>query len=249
MNTTIKELPLDEASLSAEELSMPALIRELSLQKRPNWLLRKLMNALESKRQAKGLGWSRVWNKKDLNVFRTHKMDVGNDADFVSLIRDTIEPLLSGASLEYRAFAAELMSDPNAMMFVFHHNRDELGMQYEGLTLSIGRKVIGDRSKRDRLDLIIEDRRVDGRVDGLADCVRLYVCPWSQFENGQERFKACLERQSDGIPEALQELYQESVRYYHKWKGEEERQWSHWSASCIDYFGPRTFIPVGTSFS
>ena len=47
-------LELDKQSVDVKELSIAALTRELSLQKRPNWLLIKMMNMLESKRAAKG---------------------------------------------------------------------------------------------------------------------------------------------------------------------------------------------------
>ena len=60
MNTTtaIRDIPLelDDGSIDLGELSMAALKREISLQKRPNALLIKMMNALEKKRQAKGYG-------------------------------------------------------------------------------------------------------------------------------------------------------------------------------------------------
>lgn len=48
-------LKLDDNSIDPQELSMPVLAREIVLQRRPNWLLVKMMNALEEKRQRKGL--------------------------------------------------------------------------------------------------------------------------------------------------------------------------------------------------
>ncbi|MGK0238069.1 MAG: hypothetical protein ACI92G_001533 [Candidatus Pelagisphaera sp.] len=249
MTTTTTKLPLDKASIPTEELSVPALMRELNLQKRPNWILSKLMNSLEGKRQAKGMGWSRAWNKKDLNVFRTHKMDSANDAKCVEDVADIIHDLLESASDSYRSFASSLLLDPKLMIFVFHHNRDSKGNQYEGLTISLGRKVAEDPSKRDRIDLIMEDRRVDGRVDGMLDQVRLYVCPWSEYQNEKGHSLTESSHSEGTISDSTQDLYESSVRSYHKWKSEEERQWSHWSANFIDYFGARSFIPVGTSFS
>lgn len=243
------ELPLDGSSISSDELSEPAMMRELNLQKRPSWILRKLMNSLEGKRQAKGMGWSRVWNKKDLNVFRTHVMNASTDAEHLEEMKSLILDLLGSAPDSYRSFAESLLADSKLMIFVFHHNRDSDGEQYEGLTLSLGRKVEGDPSKRDRIDLVLEDRRVDGRVDGLVDQVRLYVCPWSEYSNEKQHFLADLSRDDAEFPIAAQSLYEHSVRCYHQWKGEEDRQWSHWSANYIDYFGARSFIPVGTSFS
>ncbi len=243
-------LPLDEQSLNPDELSLSTLMRELSLQQRPSWLLRMLMNALESKRQSRGMGWSRPWNKTGLNVFRTHLQNPTLDAAYLALLEPVLKQLLASVSDAYAAFARELLADPKRMSFTFYHNRQEGDRQYEGLTLSIGRKVEADPSKRDRLDLILEDLRVDGRVDGKVDRLRLYICPWIGF--APPSFKHHL-TDFDGIPAHLetntQELYHEAVRFYHQWKNEPARQWSHWSANYIDYFGPRSFIPIGTSFN
>lgn len=247
MNTAT--LPLDAESLRVEELSVPALMRELNLQQRPNWLLRKLMNALEQKRQGKGLGWSRAWNKYGLNVFRTHLQNQNRDPDYFAPIAPLLARLVALAPPAYQAFATELLADPGLMVFTFYHNHDSADGQYEGLTLSFGRKVPGDPTKRDRMDLILEDRRINGRVDGQIDRVRLYVCPWSEYQNDKNHFvveENGLEADPSG---PAQVLYQNCVRHYHAWKGDEARQWSHWSARYIDYFGPRTFIPVGSSFS
>ena len=249
MNATTATLSLDSESISPDELSLSALMRELNLQKRPSWILSKLMNALEKKRQARGMGWSRPWNKIGLNVFRTHTQDTNEDADYFSCLKPLINSLLQEAPVAYREFAEELQIDSKLMVFTFYHNHDIDGIQYEGLTLSLGRKVESDPSKRDRLDLILEDRRVDGRVDGLIDRLRLYVCPWSEYQNDKRHFALDIYCSGEALKQEAQAFYEESVRRYHKWKDDEDRQWSHWSASFIDYFGPRSFIPVGTSFS
>ena len=51
------------------------------------------------------------------------------------------------------------------------------------------------------------------------------------------------------IMNAREQICESRGRAYHSWKGEEARQWSHGSARSIDSFGPRSFIPVGRSFS
>lgn len=242
-------LPLDADSLRLEELSLPALMRELNLQQRPHWLLRKIMNALEQKRQAKGLGWSRAWNKYGLNVFRTHVQDRARDPEYFAPLAPLLTQLLPGTPVADQGFVAELFADPALMAFTFYHNHDGPDGQFEGLTLSFGRKVATDPTKRDRLDLILEDRRVDGRVDGHVDRLRLYVCPWSGYQNDKHHFLLTQSPLRPAERELAQALYENCVRAYHLWKGEDARQWSHWSARYIDYFGPRSFIPVGTSFS
>lgn len=242
-------LPLDAESLRVEELSEPALMRELNLQQRPNWLLRQIMNALEKKRQAKGLGWSRAWNKYGLNVFRTHVQDVRADADYFRPVDPLLALLLAAAPTPYQRFVDELLADPALLVFTFYHNHAAADGQCEGLTISFGRKVASDPGKRDRLDLILEDRRVDGRVDGRLDRIRLHVCPWSEYQHEKAHFALELRPPDAATFTPAQALYENCVRAYHVWKGDETRQWSHWSARYIDYFGPRAFIPVGSSFS
>jgi hypothetical protein len=223
-------------------------MRELNPQQRPSWLLGKLMNALEKKRQAKGLGWSRAWNKYGLTVFRTHTQRPLEDADYFAPLLPLLSDYLTEAPEKIRAFAAELLADPSRLAFIWYHNNDDETGQDEGLTVSIGCKVATDPSKRDRLDIMLEDARLDGAVDGLVDRVRIYVCPWSADHNGQEFF--LLERTD--LPAAdlrlAQDCSQNLVAHYHRWKANETRQWSHWSARYIDYFGPRSFIPQKSSF-
>ena len=247
MSTTT--LPLDADSLRVDELSLPALMRELNLQQRPNWILRKLMNALEQKRQGKGMGWSRAWNKYGLNVFRTHLQDLQRDPAYFAPIAPLLARLVPLAPASYQSFVAELLADPKLMVFTFYHNHESAEAQHEGLTLSFGRKVASDPSKRDRMDLILEDRRTGGRVDGQLDRIRLYLCPGSEYQQNKNHF--ALEQHDFGAETLApaQALYESCVRHYHAWKGDDERQWSHWSARYIDYFGPRTFIPVGSSFA
>jgi hypothetical protein len=242
-------LPLDADSIDIEELSLPALVRELNLQQRPNWVLRRIMNVLEAKRQAKGLGWSRAWNKSGLNVFRTHVQRIAGDPAYFAPVVPVLERLLPGAGSGYQSFARGLLADPALMAFTFYHNHDGGGAQHEGLTLSFGRRIEGEASRRDRLDLILEDRRQCGRVDGRIDRIRFFICPWTEYQNRKDHYSLEMTEIDPTTLGLAQELYQSCVAHYHAWKCDEGRQWSHWSARYIEYFGPRAFIPVGTSFS
>ena len=244
---TTATLPLDAASLEPGELSMSALMRELNLQEKSAWLLVKLMNLLEKQRQQKGLGWSRAWNKYGLTVFRTHIQKIEADGDYFAPLLPLLKHFLADAPEPYATFVESLLSDPKRMAFTFYHNNTtEDGQQYEGLTLSLGRKVTDDPTKRDRLDIILEDRREEGRVDGVADRLRIYVCPWSTYQS--KSFHPCEATAFSGeTNELVQNLYRTAVAKYHLWKEDEARQWSHWSVRYIDYFGPRTFIPQGSS--
>lgn len=242
------DLDLDEHSLDIEELSIPALTREVGLQKKPAALLRKMMNLLEKKRQAKGYGWSRAWNKYGMNVFRTHMCVAQMDEDYIAPLLPFIQRAVGDLSELCGAYVDEFFADPALMAFTFYHNLDAGDKQYEGLTLSLGRKLVEDRTKRDRVDIILEDLRVDGRVDGYVDRVRVYVCPWETYKD--KNFFLHEDRDLQGQKKELaQELYAHAIEYYHLWKADEGRQWSHWSTRYIDYFGPRTFIPKGSSFT
>ncbi len=241
------QLLLDERSVDPEQLSMSTLYRELNLQKRPLSVLCKLMSALEAKRMVRKLGWSRPWNKYGLTVFRGHSFDCAEDRDYLQFIRVAFEQLLPELPSQYGEFVDSLFDDPELMGFTFYHNNEFAGQQFEGLTVSLGRKVPEDRTRRDRLDLVLEDRRVDGAVDGLVDRIRIYVNPWALHRTDQHYL---LELMDPGEPHLTiaQEAYDGSVALYRNWKDDPERQWQHWSNRYIQYFGARSFIPVGTAF-
>ena len=237
----------DFASLDSTELSMGTLTREINLRRLPNWLLRKLMSSLETQRMKKKLGWSRPWNKYGLNIFRSHTHDAGQDAELFHLL-DQILASIPGLPEPYLGFIRSLRADPAGMAFTFYHNHRLGEDRYEGLTLSLGRKVPGDKTKRDRLDLTLEDKLVEGKADGKLDRVRLVVNPWSEYLKD-----AFLTREwstaGDAPLPGFQDLYALCLAKYQIWKDDPSRQWEHWSVRYIDYFGPRTFIPAGTAFT
>ena len=170
------------------------------------------------------------------------------DSDYAAPILPFIRDFVGSIDGPYHGFIEDLLGDPQCMLFTFYHNNETDGRQYEGITLSLGRKVERDKSKRDRLDLIIEDARYEGGVDRNIDRVRAYICPWETYENKDFHLTERTEF-ADAQKEAAQRLYEHAVSYYHQWKDDEARQWSHWSTRYIDYFGPRKFIPQGSSFT
>jgi hypothetical protein len=231
-----------------EELSIAALTREIALQDRPNWILAKMMNLLEDKRQERGMGWSRPWNKSGLMVFRTHIVHPRQDAEYHQALADVVAKLAGDLPAHALAFAQDLMRDPANMSFTFYHNRTEGPEQYEGLTLSVGRVAADGPRHRDRLDLILEDKRdASGAVDGVIDRLRLYVCPWATF---QHREYTLLDVQPSGeLAQTVSWTHRLALDKYNLWKAEDDRQWSHWASNFIDYFGPRSFIPQGSAFT
>lgn len=234
--------------LDPDSLSMGTLARELALQRRPSWLLCKFMSALERQRQSRGMGWSRPWNKTDLTIFRTHTHELPADAAYFAAAETVLQSVLASVPEPYASFARELWADPARMAFTFYHNRETDGARFEGLTISFGRRVRGDASKRDRVDLILEDRCVDGRVDGQVDLLRVYVCPWSEFQHERRHHLFAAGDLPAALAAEVQSLHQTALERYAVWREQPARQWQHWSQRYIDYFGPRRFIPMDTSF-
>lgn len=242
-------LELDAESMRPEQLSTPALMRELNQQQRPSWILSRLMNVLETRRQERGMGWSRPWNKEGMRIFRTHIHQAAEDAAYFQPVETILSVVHPAVPESYYNFAEDLLADPERMAFSFYHTHTSPGgSQSEGLTISIGRRVKQDPTKRDRLDVIVEDSRWNGGVDGKADRLRVYFCPWNRYGADRSFFVLELNREKTPIWEGVDTLYESCVKHYHLWKEDESRQWSHWSSRYIDYFGARSFIPRGSSF-
>ncbi|MBL4889654.1 MAG: hypothetical protein JKX97_06505 [Candidatus Lindowbacteria bacterium] len=245
---SMETITLDKQSLDPKTLSMPALIQELNQQNKPNLILCKLMNILESKRMKKKLGWSRPWNKYGVNNFNTHILTLKDDETYIQGIYQAIKPVIQGFDTDYLSFIEELLNDPKMMAFTFYQNSvDDRDRQYEGLNISLGRKCESDRTKRDRFDIVLEDLRVDGAVDGKIDRVRIYVNPFDKFSDEDFLFW----EKSDFEPqefEILQGIYDCGIKNYDQWKTEKSREWAHWSVRYIDYFGAREWIPQNSSF-
>lgn len=239
-------LGLDGRSLRPEDLTIGTLTRELNLSNRPPWILRKMMSALEAKRIEKRLGWSRPWNKQGMTIFRSHAVRWREDAALRGRAQAAWAEAAGRVPAPYAAFASGLLEDPGLMAFAFYHNRSGEDGEYEGFTLSLGRRCREDRSKRDRLDFVLEDLRIGGVVDGAADGARIYVNPWEMYRSGEFHVERIAPGSGAGVQSAR--LYRTGVECYRQWKDEPSRQWEHWSARYIDYFGPRGFIPPGTSF-
>ena len=63
------------------------------------------------------------------------------------------------------------------MGFVFTHEFSEDGKQYEGATLSLGRK--NQKRYRDRIDIIFESPVIAGISQGL-ERIRVYIDPYRE---------------------------------------------------------------------
>jgi hypothetical protein len=115
------------------------------------------------------------------------------------------------------------------------------------VTISLGRKVLDDVSKRDRFDIILEDKRENMYVDGHLDRVRYFINPW--FDHRFERhFFHEIRGQEIAKTPGIQKLYDKSCQSYVDGKDDVSQQFEHWSIRYIDYFGARTWIPKGSRF-
>jgi len=243
-----ESLSVMESPLDVDHPSLESLVREVRDHERPAWELRVLVQALEKRCRAHGAGWTRPWNRNGMAIFRADRLTPIVDAAALHATIETIrefapEPLLS------LPFIDDLAADPALMAFVFYHNRESGGAQYEGLTISLGRPAPGEPARRDRLDLILEDRRIDGRVDGRVDLVRILVCPWSSYgiDRDHQRLELC--EFSDAERARFDAEYRRWVGAFHAWEHDAARRWAHWSAEYVEFFSPRTFVPAGTSFA
>jgi len=236
-------LDLAEGSIDPNELSMEALKQEINQRARPAKLLRRMMTTLEAKRAAKGLGWSRPWNKYGVSTFRTHIMNFETDGAFIAQVRWLLALRLGEGHC--RQFIDPLLNATGRRAFVFYQMFSP--NDAEGLTLSFGRAAPNDRRRRDRLDLVFRDAVQDGDVDGVVDTLDIYECPTPVFNNPRH-VEVHDELNEPAFRHAVQVVYGRAVELYDRWKGDQARQWGHWGTRYIEYFGPRTFIPRSTRF-
>jgi len=203
----------------------------ISKKNQPNKIMRFLMNALESYRQARKLGWSRPWNKYDLTVFQTFKLNIAEDNDLITQFANVIENDISMPS-SARKFVEELLADKAHLMgFLFAHDYQQEGQQYEGVTFSLGR--VKDKRYRDRIDLIFESPVNDGVSQGFSR-IRVYIDP---FMGVKEPLWSCLVEKD--LSAQAQHLFEQLTDVSWTWAEQEDRLWSHWTSDYIDYFGPR----------
>lgn len=236
------------STLKAQYPTTQSLVKEISQDKAPPKLMVILMNLLEKMRQSRGMGWSRAWNKYGVNTFRTHKVKPDHDVEHIEDTHQLLDSITSVTGKEHNQFISDLFSDPGLMCFHFYNDREDDGIHSEGITVSLGRKVPGDASKRDRLDLVFDDNIVNLRADGQIDRVRIYVCPWDNYKEGRAYAVVDLQEIPESLRDVIQNYYERQIQSFHSWKRVPERRWAHWYTRYINYFGPRKSIPLNTNF-
>lgn len=235
---------MNEAQKIRNESDYREAIQVLSAERRPPWLLRVLMNALESYRQSRKMGWSRPQNKLGLRVFTTLKFDAQREPELIADVQNAFQAAFAATvAPQDEAFVAELCADPNLMFFVFFHDLREGEQYFEGVTFSLGRRVPTSTRHRDRFDLILDVGVEAGAASGLSR-VRAYVDPFRQ---------PIAERPATALttaepPAECSQLLNAASRLFAAHQHDQDRLWSHWSHKYIDYFGARAHAVTGTRF-
>jgi len=219
-------------------------VRQLDQDKRPPFLLRLLMNALEAYRQARKMGWSRPQNKYGLTVFESFRLDRGDDRPLIDLVLNTCLAEFPELDEDATQYVRALFEDPNLMGFIFVHDCRDEGKLYEGITFSFGRVAAGQSRHRDRFDLILESEVTGGTSQGLSR-VRAYVDP---FTLPIRKHPARAYSHEPVRATAAQDLFLSGADVYARWRDDADRAWQHWTQRYINYFGPRTSAVGDTYF-
>jgi len=224
-----------------DETAYKAAMRTLSSQDRPPAILRFLMSAFESYRQARKIGWSRPWNKYGINTFLSFKLGFPKDGDLVDRARAVLTAECADMSEDAKTFVDELFADDALMGFVFLQEFAEDGQRFESITLSFGRKT--QRRYRDRVDLILE-APVKGSTAEDFSRLRVYVDPYA----GQKEplWQALIDDVSGA---AASELFAHLCALSTPWGNDPARIWDHWTSRYIDYFGPRQWSLDASHFT
>lgn len=195
-------------------------------------VLRLLMRAFEAYRAARKMGWSRPWNKYELINFQSFRLRPGEDGDLIELGRQLLDEAFPERPAQARAFIDTLLRDDDLMGFIFCHEYRHQGRNWEGATLSLGRKA--QKRYRDRLDIILESELLEGESRGLSR-VRVYVDPYTG-KSGGPLWQAVLEPADKPTAERL---FARLSEISWTWFADTERRWDHWTSRYIDYFGER----------
>lgn len=203
----------------------------ISKKDQPGKLMHFLMNSLETYRQSRKLGWSRPWNKYNLTVFQSFKLNFDKDTRLMELATELLEnDIAMPSSAHY--FINEFLSDKKHLMgFVFVHEYMDDGQLYEGVTFSIGR--VKDKKFRDRIDLILESPVSDKKSLGFSR-MRVFIDPYT---GAKEPLWTCTV--SGNLTNSAYQLFDLLSGSSWDWAEEKGRVWNHWTSNYIDYFGPR----------
>ena len=218
-----------------------AVMKTINQRSKPNAVLRLLMNAFESYRQSRKLGWSRPWNKYNVINFQSFRLDKNVDTELLALTDNILCNECPGISKQALQFVDFLLHECQPLMgFIFVHEFMDEGQLYEGATLSLG--CVNNKRYRDRLDLIVESPVLEGTSQGFSR-LRVYVDPY----NGEQDplWYGCIEQDSSSLSS---ELFLRLSDISNQWQLQQEKHWNHWTSDYINYFGPRQHIVQNSFF-
>lgn len=207
--------------------------KTISKKQQPGKVMRFLMNALESYRQSRKLGWSRPWNKYHLTVFQSFKLKADVDQNLFAMARDLLNQDIAMPS-SAQHFVQDLLGNEQQLMgFVFVHDYQDPGdsQLYEGVTLSLGR--VNDKKYRDRIDLIFESPVIGGESQGLSR-VRVYIDPYMGAKEPLWTYTL-----TENLGSHAYTCFDLLSNCSWNWAVDESKLWNHWTESYIDYFAPR----------
>lgn len=218
----------------------------LNRRSQPPAVLRRIMNAFESYRAARKIGWSRPWNKYGIRTFQSYRLDRHNDGDMAGYARAVLAAPVFALDAEVQTFIDELLSDQPAarerlMGFLFFHEAESESGLSEGVILSFGR-VNARRRHRDRLDIVFE-ADVAGDTVSAPQRVTVYVDPYRG--KGPPLYEATVPI-ADVAP--APEIFDALKACYRDWGRDDPRLWDHWTSQYIDYFAPRERVAAQTHF-
>ncbi len=220
-----------------------SVLKHLDQDKKPSFILRLLMNALESYRQARKMGWSRPQNKYGMTIFNSFRLEREKDQSLIDSVIKNFLAEFPDLDEESSQYVRDLHQDPHLMGFVFFHDFHEEETLYEGMTFSLGRLAPGRSSHRDRFDLILESEVKNGFSQGVTR-IRAYVDPFKlPIKKNPALFLSNQTPRTGGV----KELFLEGTERYQQWLGDADRVWEHWTQRYINYFGPRT-LQVNNSY-
>ena len=218
----------------------------LNKRSQPPAVLRRIMNAFESYRAARKIGWSRPWNKYGIRTFQSYRLDFQKDGDMVAHAQSVLASPAFALDAEAQAFVTELLSPETAardrlMGFLFFHEAESERGLCEGVMLSFGR-VNARRRHRDRLDIVFE-ADVEGETVSPPRRVTVYVDPYKG--KGPPLYAS-----TAPIVEVSQapEIFHALRARYLEWGRSDPRLWDHWTSQYIDYFAPRVRAAGQTHF-
>lgn len=207
----------------------------VSARREPPRVMKLLVNLFERYRQARRIGWSRPWNKSGTVIFQSFRLPVDTCAELREGAARVLASQLHRADPASRRFSVELLGDEaHLMVFVFLAHVVEDGRRFERITIGLGRVCTDAPRWRDRIDIDL-DAEVDGDQTRGISRARVFVDPYEAHRPGPQW------RSENIVPSSAEsDLFDHVLAAIPAWIAA-GREWQHWTADYLDYFGPMRF--------